>query len=230
MSFLSSFGKKEVNIEDLCRDFYDNFILNPVVGGVDVTNVFPECLKETITEVEPEFNKIELEKLNNEIIILRFELYALAWIHKFGDKHAFTQSVFTKRYLKAKGRNDIWDGMEHYNEAISHATVKLENSNPSIIRKKFDLADIKIAEAKQKGITVDENIGRPINRMFSEKVWENGTITYFLTLALCHQLGLGSGPDYLGPKNDEAMLRFAVFINGLYEGAKQSWDKIKIKD
>ena len=34
--------KEKVNLEDFCRDFYDNQILNPKIGvGIEVSNVFP---------------------------------------------------------------------------------------------------------------------------------------------------------------------------------------------
>jgi hypothetical protein len=45
MSFFSK--KQEVGLEDFCRDFYENMILNPVVGGVDGSSVYRDYVKES---------------------------------------------------------------------------------------------------------------------------------------------------------------------------------------
>jgi len=232
MSFFSK--KQEVNLEDFCRNFYDNMILNPKIGDMGVDDVFPNYVKESIAEVEPEFANIDLQKLAAELIIMRFELFALAWQHSFGEL-AIDQSIFTKNYLHEKGRDDIWEGMEHYNKAISHSvTVELSELNKACIYKmRVDLGHKYIDIAKKNGIDLDkdtaylESIGRPINRISSEKVWKKRITPYFLMLGLCHKLGLGYGKDYYGP-NKEAQFRLVVFIRGLYDGAQQSWEDVKI--
>jgi len=54
---------------------------------------------------------------------LRFEILALTWYDKFGDKSAVQQSVFTKGYLTETGREDIWRDMEPYNQALARAAT-----------------------------------------------------------------------------------------------------------
>jgi hypothetical protein len=223
--------KQEIRLEDFCRDFYDNQILNPKIGvEIEVGNVLPEMFREKIVEVLPEFESISLQKIKEEITILRFELFALAWIHSFGDKLAVDQSIFTKNYLREKGREDIWDGMGRYNKAISHSvTSGLSKSNQAYIYKmRMDLFDEYVNILEKNGMpSAGIGLGLAINRMSSKEVWEKGIIPYFLMLRLCHRFGLGHGKDYYGP-NEEAQFRLIIFIKGFYNGAQQSWDKVKI--
>jgi len=227
MSFFSK--KPEVNFKDFCRNFYDNQILNPLIGKADFGSVLPDYVKESLTEVDTDFAKVDSLLLKNELITLRFELFALAWLHKFGEKSAIIQSVFTKKYLQEKGKIEIWNGMEHYNKAISHsATAGMGDVNKAFwIRMRADIADKHIADLTKKGIAVDDSLGLAMNRLFTEKTWKQKSTSYFLMLGLCHKLGLGYGRDYHGPK-EEAQFRLMVFISGFYDGAMQSWGKIKI--
>ena len=121
MSFFSK--KQEVNLEDFCRDFYEKNYLNPIIGGIDVSNVFYETTKRSIVEADSTFASVDLKKFAAEITLLQFELFALAWLHKFGDKLAIAQSVFTKNYLNEKKRDDIWENAEDYNQAIARSST-----------------------------------------------------------------------------------------------------------
>jgi hypothetical protein len=238
MSFFSR--KQEVSLEDFCRDYYDNYILNPKIGEANVGHVMPDYVRTSIIEADDVFAHIEAQKFADEIIILRFELFALAWLHQFGEKLAVAQSTFTYHYLHEKGRDDIWDGMEYYNKAISHSTTVEKNATERgkvelayIYKKRADLADKYIGDAKTNELDLDDeaflvSIGRPLNRLGSEHAWKQRITAYYLMLAICHRLGLGSGPDYIGP-NEEAQFRLTAFILGFYGGAQQSWDKVEIK-
>jgi len=212
------FQKSKVSLDKFCQEFYDNTILNQVAENVDINSVLPEYVKKKIADADDVFANIDLQKFTDEIVILRFELFALSWLHKFGDRLAVAQSIFTKEYLHDKKRDDIWDAMEHYNQAIAHSFT----ATPFIIRMRMDLYD----DYCKKGYD-SKCVARVLNRMFSEKAWENMNIGYFLILALCHRFSLGSGSNYLGP-NEKAQLELQVFIRGLYDGAKQSWEKVKI--
>ncbi len=210
--------KPKISLENFCQDFYDNYILNQVVEKVDLSSVFPEYVKKTITEADGVFVNIDSQKFADEIVILRFELFALAWLHKYRDRSAVAQSIFTRKYLNDKKRDDIWDAMEHYNQAIAHSVT----ATPFIIRMRMDLYDVYC----EKGYD-SKCVARVLNRMFSEKAWNIKNTSYFLILALCHRLGLGYGSKYLGP-NEKAQLELHVFIHGLYDGAKQSCEEVKI--
>ncbi len=121
---MSLFSKKhEVSLENFCRDFYENKILNPVVGGIDVGAMYYDTVWRSVIEVNQNFAGISSQRLATEMIPLRFELFALAWLHQFGDKSAVAQSVFTKHYLQEKKRDDIWDASESYNQAIARSVT-----------------------------------------------------------------------------------------------------------
>lgn len=229
--------KKEISLEDFCLDVYENFILNSKVGkvNIDAIGIYAKQIKESVAEVDSVFVDVDLQKLTHELTVMRFELFALAWLHEFPDT-IFIQSNFTYKYLHKKGRADIWESMGKYNKAISSSvTVGLSKTKQAnILRDRTNLADEQIEILENDGVDVDSDdsiltsIGRPINRQFSKKAWKNGHTVYFLMLALCHQLGLGYGPSYTGP-NKDAQLRLSVYIKGFYDGAQQSWDKVKIK-
>jgi len=236
MSFFSK--KQEVNLEDFCRDFYESQILNPKIGevGIDAMSVYAKQIKKSVTEIDSVFVDVDLQKLTYELTVIRFELFALAWLHEFPDK-LFSQSVFTYEYLHEKGRDDIWEGMEKYNVAIADSitTGLSESETLYISRDRMDLFDRQIENAKKNGLDLDSNnsvfgkcIARTINRQFFNKAWKNGHTIYFLMLALCHQLGLGYGPSYTGP-NKEAQFRLGATVRGFYDGAEQSMDNVKIK-
>lgn len=225
--------KKEVMLEDFCRDFYDNSILSQKVGGVDLSNVYPEQFRKSVSEVFPEFGKVDLEKLSEEIVIMRFELFALAWTHKYvNGKVALLQSAFTKRYLHEKGKDNIWAGMEAYNNAIDGGVLHMLSGLPQKagmggltfnygMRK--DLTAKNIVDAQKIGIATDDSVGRENNRLWSEPMWKQKVIHWGFLATLCDRLALNS--DEL---TQETIFRLSVLIQGLYDGAQQSWDKVKI--
>jgi hypothetical protein len=223
--------KQEVTIEDFCRDFYEKNILNPVIHGVDAGMVYFDVARKSIVEADQNFSKITSQKLASEVIPLRFELFALAWTHKFiSGKNVVAQSAFTKRYLLEKGRKDIWDGMDDYSKAIDGATLhwltSLGKMNLSFnYHVREDLAAENIEEAKKLGIDIDESVERVNYRLWSENAWRQKIILTVIQSVFYKKLRLN--PDEL---NDEALFRIAVIIKGLYDGARQSIDRIKIRD
>ena len=227
MSFFSR--KQKIKLEDFCCDMYDNQFLNPKIGEEEISDVFPEFFKGEIVKVLPEFEKISLQKIKEEIAILRFEIFALAWIHSFGIQLSVEQSIFTKNYLREKGREDIWNGMGHYNKAISHSVTSglSELGKAHIIKMRYDLGKKYIDIAKKREIPFDDKFGFVINRISSEKAWRKNITAYFLMLGLCHRFGLGHGKDYYGP-NEEAQFHLIKFIKDFYDESKKSWYKVKI--
>lgn len=227
---MSFFSKKRVATpEEISRDFYENYILNPMIGNgkVDVNVIFSETIKKLLVEADQNFVDVSEKKIGDEIIILRFELFALAWMHKFAGKLAITQSLFTKRYLHEKGRNDIWKNIEHYNKFVNGATLNwLANLGKMNLgfwyRMREDLTKKNDAEGKIAGAE-GEVITRANNRLCSENAWKQKIIPGALALAFCENLNLD--PNEL---SEEASFRLAAIIRGLYDGAYQSFDNIKL--
>lgn len=228
MSFFSK--KQEISIEDFCRDFYDTQILNPAIGKIDADSVFPEVVKKNLVEVCPEFSKIDSEKLSEEIKVLRFELFALAWTHKFvSGKIVVAQSNFTKSYLHEKGENDIWAGMEPYNNMIDSVTLhwltNLGKMNLSFnYSMREDLTKKNIEVAKELGIENDDRVARVNHRLWSENAWKQKLILGPLVFTFCERIGINAHD-----LTQEAQFRLVAIIKGLYDGAEQSWDGVKIK-
>jgi hypothetical protein len=222
--------KQSVDLKDFCRDFYDTQILNPVIGEVNAGNVFSDVVKKNIVEVYPEFTKIESEKLAEEIKVLRFELFALAWTHKFvSGKVVVAQSDFTKSYLHEKGRNDIWAGMESYNNMVDsvmlHWLTNLGKVNLSFnYNMREDLTKKNIEAAKELRIENDDRVARVNHRLWSENAWKQKLMLGPLVFTFCERTGINAHD-----LNQEAQFRLAAIIKGLYDGAEQSWDKVKIK-
>ena len=228
MSFFSR--KQEITLENFCKDFYDTQILNPIIGKIDAGNVFSDIIKKNIVEVYPEFVKIDSQKLNEEIKVIRFELLALAWTHKFvSGKIVVAQSDFTKSYLHEKGRDDIWTGMESYNNMIDSVTLhwltSLGKMNLSFnYNMREDLTKKNVEAAKELGIENDDRVARVNHRLWSENAWKQKSMLGPLVFTFCERIGINAHN-----LNQEAQFRLAATIKGLYDGAEQSWDKVKIK-
>lgn len=161
---------------------------------------------------------------------LRFELFALAWTHKYiRGLVVISQSVYTKHYLHEKGKDNIWSAMYDYNDMIGIATLdwlaKLGKINKVFnYNMRKELIAENIEGAKELEVNMDDSIERVNNRVWSENAWRQKFILNPLIVSFCHHLGLN--PLEL---KKETMFSLAIFIRGFYDGAQQSWDKIKIK-
>lgn len=225
MSFFQK--KQEVNLEDFCRDFYEKNYLNPVIDGIDVSAVFYDTTRHSIVEADSTFANINLKKFATEITPLQFELFALAWLHKFGDKLAITQSVFTKNYLDEKKSNYIWENSEDYNQAIARSSIAGKSKEKAfdrvylvrVYKTRADLFD----QFHKEGFD-PKCVARALNRLFSDEAWKKNITVNFLMFVLCDRLGFKQ--DEL---NKEAQQRLTFVIRMIYDGARQSLDKIKVK-
>jgi hypothetical protein len=226
---MSLFKKKqEVYLETVCRIFYDNVILDCVVDGRDINAAIFDILRNALVATDNNFASVEPQKFNNEIVVLQFELFGLAWLHQFGDKSAILQSTFTKNYLQEKKRDDIWDAMEPYNQAIARSSTLGRTSKNAFDRPY--LARVMLTRANsfdkfhQEGYD-PKSIARALNRLFADDVWRKGTTAGLLLFALCDRLGFN--PDFKPSK--EAQSRWFIEINDFYDKTKQSLRNMKIK-
>lgn len=225
MGFFSK--KQKVNLEEFCSEFYEKNILNPVIEGINAGSVFVDTIKRNIVEADNNFSKISTQKFTDEVTLLRFELFSLAWLHQFGVKSAVSQSVFTKDYLHKKKIDYIWVNSELYNQAIARSgtlgktpkkaldRVFLGNRNKTIA----DLFDHYHVEGYD-----SKCVARALNRMFTEKAWDKGVTAGLLMFAFCDRLGFESNFE----PTKEAQLRLTSIIRGFYDGAKQAVSKIEI--
>ncbi len=225
------FFKQQVNLEDFCRNFYDNPFFYLLEQKIDDMGGFAEFTKKAIVEADSKFADVDLQKLKDELTFLRFELFALAWTHKFiSGKIVIAQSIFTKNYLKDKEMNDIWIGMNDYNESIHDATIHWLNglgkiNMPFNTRMMGALIDDNIKVAKEMGVIEAEAdaIKKVDNRLWSENAWRQKFILTYLQPTFYENLNVNSET-----LNDEALVLGAIIIKSLYDDAKLSLDNIKI--
>lgn len=226
MSFFSK--KQEVELEPFCRLFYEKVILNCIVDGVDINAKIFDTLRNALVATDSNFANIDSQKFNNEIIVLQFELYALAWLRQFGDKSAVAQSVFTKNYLNEKNQNDIWEAMEPYNQAIARSTTigrTPEKAFDRVYLVKVNTTRMNLFEQYHKEGLDDKCVARVLNRLFSDEVWKKGITAGLLLFAFCDRLGFEQNFE----PSKEAHSRWFIEINDFYEKDRESLSNIKIK-
>lgn len=230
--------KQKRPLEALCQNFYENAILSPSIGDgrVGVLSILAQTNKKLIVEQDMRFADIDLKKLATETVNLRFELFGLAFLHLFGPDRAVKASLFTHDYLLAKGRLKVWDDMEIYNQQIDRSILSLQKGmgaspwirHVTLMNKtRFDLFKKHLEEARRTGVDVEKKnfgsgIARPLNRLFTEEVWKDGTTALFLTIPLCDRLGFDAG--FL--PNERARLALAAIITGFYNGARDAIDNV----
>jgi len=222
-------NKQEIEIAAFCGHFYDNFILNPGIEQLDFGQVYADVVKNKIVEADNNFASIDPKTLNNELQILHFEIFGLAWLHQFGEIPAIAQSIFTRSYLHEKNRDDIWDGTNSYNQAIARSSTL--GKTP---KKPFDRVFLARVNETRAGLfykychEVEDPtcIGRAVNRLFADEAWKKEITHGLLMFALCDRLGFDS--NFQPSKGAQFVIGGA--IQGMYKGARQSIEKTIVKD
>lgn len=221
--------KEEVDLKGICKEYYDKNILNPTLEGINVNAAFAEVIKRNLVEVDAKLSGISTQTLAAEVVLLRFELFGLAWIHQLGERLAIAQSEFTKSYLHEKGRDDIWANLEFYNTAIARSSKLGRKSTNRFDRANLETVNKMRMELFKKYSTEGYDpttIARTVNRLFTEDAWKKDTTAGLLMLGLCDHLGFGPNSETWA--NQEAQFRIRAVIHGLYDGASQAIENIKM--
>lgn len=219
---------QEVTLEDFCRDFYEKNILGYAVSSVRVVESYSDVVRNLIIETDQNFSEVTLQQFTREMTLMYFELFSLAWLHKFKEKLGLAQTIFTKKYLQEKGDIDIWQDLMEYNQAIADSvTFGKTKENPTdrgylafIYSIRFNLYE----EYYKKGYD-RECVARLCNRLFAENAWKNNITATLLMFTLFKRLGFDK--DFV--PSEKTVLGIATVIKGLYNGSWQSFDKMKIK-
>src|SRR5262245_27661914 len=207
-------------LSDICQKFYDTVILHPTIPGtdIDLPSVYFEGTRGSIIEVDQAFSRVQPAQFVEEMVAIYFEVFGLAWLHEVGEKYAATQSAYTKNYLERKNRLDIWEKMEHYNQAISRSgTYGVDRDTPE---GKLTLALRDKEKVEKFSLWMDQGIdpkcvARAANRLDTEKAWADNRTRSALIFTLCNRIGYD--PMEL---NEEAKFVLEATIFGLYKGAK----------
>lgn len=222
--------KQSVNLEEFCRDYYESKILNLSFNGVDISEVYPEVIRKNIVDADNNFSIIKTEQIASELIPLRFELFATAWMHRFVNKYAIEQSLFTKRFLYKINRIDVWKAMTEYAAYIDGGTLHwlegLSGANTIFnYNLRQGLCDENTKRSQKIGLTeIDYDVINVTNfRVLSETAWKQNLLLGGISDLFCKKVG------FLEALSSKAEINLELFIKGLYDGARQDLDRIKIK-
>ncbi len=217
-------SKLEVRIEKFCREFYNKNILTPVVGGVDLGDTCIETVKNSIAQVDGQFAEVDSRLLHNEMTLIRFEVFSLAWLHQAGDRHAAAQSECTKRYLESRDREDIWEALEPYNRAVAQSGALGHTSQTASGQTYLAFLDSMRAmlfdEWKKQGFDPKVAV-RAANRLATDVAWNSGFTTGALMLTLFDRLGCYA--------NDEAQFCLVAVIRDFYDESHAAIKQILIQ-
>ena len=233
--------KLQKPLGDICKDFYENSILNPTLGDgrVDVLSIMAQTQKGILAEQDSRLANIDVQSLVKETINLRFELFGLAFLHLFGPDLAVKASLFTYDFLDANGRREIWHDMGVYNQQIARSFLFLKKRMGSAWerhvaitnKRRSELFAKYLDEARRSGIDVENDnfgnrIARPLNHMFTEKIWNDGTTASCLIIPFCDRLGFD--PEFI--PSVPARKALVSIITGLYSGARIAMQNVEPTD
>lgn len=207
--------KEEVYLREFVTNFYNDNIFNAYINEIDFIEGFCKVIQKNIIEVDSLFEKINLAELRFEIILLRIELFSLAFIHRFGEKLSLEQTVLTRNLLLTENEL-IWKELESYNYSIAQSSY-VKSTSVILDKRRMDLFDKYYAEGFQ-----ETCIARMINRLFTEKSWKQNITPFYLVNTFCERLNC--------KLNEEAQFRLRATIFGLYKGASESMENIKIRE
>lgn len=226
-----SLFKRRVTVESFCRDSYENIYLHPKVGNKDVAYVYPGTLKKLLSEADEVFGDISEEKFALEITSLQFELFALAWAHEL-PRLALVQSIFTKQYSTVQGRDDIWETMHYYNDAIGegvlhwlHGLGKVNQNFWYGMRNDLSTKNVSSSAVMSMGGSGIDCATMVNNRLCSENAWGQSILLQGLLRTVCERLGLNA--DALTPASTRGL---ADAMRGTYKGALGMMKLVKITD
>jgi hypothetical protein len=216
--------KQRVRLDVFCGEFYDKNILTSVIAGMDVGAAYFETVKRSIAEVDGRFAAVDPKRFFSEVTLIRFEVFGLAWLHQLGDKHAAAQSAFTKSYLDERGRADLWDALEPYNQAIARSSTLGQTSETPAGWAHLAFTNsmrMQLFDQWHKQGFEPKAVARAANRLSTDVAWEKGLTAGFLMLSLCERLGC--------EVNEEAQFRLIAVIRGLYDGVREALKPIKVE-
>ena len=214
--------KPRASAKEFCRNFYDTNIFNASIQGIDFNESYAIVLRNSIIEADSSFSIIDLDELKYELTLLRIEIFSLAFLHHFGDKHSIAQNEFTLHYLSEKNKH-YWNDLTSYNQAIAQSSELNLNNGTKSGRTYLAVLDSNrmkmFDELIKQGFDV-ESIARTANRIFTDVAWKNRLTANYLMLVLCDRLKCSL--------NAEAKFRLVAAIIGFYNGAKDSFKKVII--
>ena len=229
--------RPKFSTEDLCRTYYETQVFGPGgVGDASQLGFFPDA-RIHLQARDASFQGVDADTCTNELIAANIELFGLAWLdhqREFDpdspDSLIPEEIGFTKGYLTHIGREDIWEIMGAYNDALattivdsttSEALGRLRDVPTAIYDEGYDEArdDERMKSATILGSTFEKHIAdrECVNRLIfrvliiPSDVQKTTALSQNISLVFAERLGLDPKPDGLF-----VLQRIVV---GLYENA-----------
>lgn len=218
--------KQKVSLDGFSRDFYSRNILTGVTDDSDVpppAKTYLRGVSSTVVEADGELATIDDDSFLEEVTLIHFEVFGLAWMHQQGDKLAAAQSAFTKRYLESYDRADIWDDLLPYNQAIARSVLFSQTRVGTACTL---LANERRVDLFKRGSAqgFDEDaVARAANRICTEEAWEKGRTPILLMCTLCEHLDCD-----VRRCNEPEQLCLIAAISALYGAAGEALTRVRI--
>lgn len=216
-------NKPRVSIDEFCHQFYDQYIFNGEIAGVDVTGTYWAAILRN--ESFKEVSETERPRFHQEMTALYFEVFALAWAHhhNYRDKMLIPQAVLTKEYLLERQEESLWEAIREYARTGAHAAGAVLKGGDRALRAKLvfqnsfrmDLAN----EWLEKGID-PEAVGYAINSLFTDEAWSNEVGAIMLADAVLERMNWSS--------TDERRFQLGAVAKGLYQGVRNELKTVRI--
>ncbi len=173
--------KPKMEIGEFCGDFYNSRVFRPMVSlQKDAPLVWDSAFK-SIEDVDYAISQADQQSFITEFNALKIELFGLAWTHTLRqEEYLVRETIFTRKYLDDMKRQEIWDAMANYNQAIAASAQELDDRSNERERVVVRLVNNGLEEAAAK---------RVVNRSGTDQSWEQRNT--IVRLGDAFQRGLG---------------------------------------
>lgn len=225
---MGAFDNKPVTtIQDFFQHSYDQTIFNPALHGQDMRWLFVSLLYSTTLTRNPSFGTINRSLFRQEMIAVRLELLALAFMHVDGDDdHFLMQSMFTKDYLTKNGAGELWDTMGEYNRVIALSSahsfkgacaLRITTTMSDSLR--FALATEFLEQHSADKADLECQV-RVCNRCGGELAWESGATAKLFVARLTTRLGCGDNLD------SDSLMALEGVLKWFYRSDKEAMSSV----
>jgi hypothetical protein len=215
--------KTKTDAAGFARVFYDHSVFGPDPTGGDFAQTFAESTRRLIVEAAPSFAAVGVSKLKEELRAVRLEMIGTAWTHESKAEAALAVSTFTKAYLSALGRLDLWEAMTDYNKAVADSTTYGADPKTAAGRARIIMVNTTRANLFDDWVRHGQDgevAARVANRVGSETSWKSGVTQGMVAVQMTRRLEIeGSNPIWE---------RLAAVAYGFYQGAKEALDAVQL--
>jgi hypothetical protein len=221
MGFFSRSTK--VSASTFAKSYYDAWVFAAGPTGLDFPKSHAETTQRLISEVSPSFAAVSLPNFKEELLALRMEMIGTAWTHASDAEAALQVSEFTKDYLTAMHRSDLWKTMTEYNKAVADSSTY--GADPETKSGRARIAFVNSLRANLFSDWVAQGrdgqaAARVANRVGSDTSWDAGITPLVLAVEVARRIDIeGSEP---------IVQRLAAVAYGFYQGAKEALDGVRL--